>query len=231
MSEELRSATLGGFVDAMVTYKLSELRVSTPGVVESYDAAKNTAVVQVSIKRIMRTIEGSRVEEVPVPLPDVPVLQLRSSLGYLTIAPKKGDRVAVFFADDHLGTWSASQGTEPVDPAVIMPHSFSNAFAIVGLYPAADALSPAPSTEHVVLASLGSAKVLLGANDESGMQFVALAQKVLDELNKIKDAFNGHTHNVVFGACTAGGTTGTAPTSAGPIYTPASVAAERVKAK
>lgn len=62
----------------------------------------------------------------------------------------------------------------------------------------------------------------LGA--KSGAQFVALAQKVLDDLNAIKSHFDSHTH----GGVTSGGSTSGAP--AAPMPSPASVAASKVKA-
>lgn len=76
-------------------------------------------------------------------------------------------------------------------------------------------------------------KVMLGTEPT---EFVALANLVLDELNKVKDAFNSHTHSfsgTTTSGCSAGGSSGscTGTTAAGPVYTPASVAAEEVLAK
>lgn len=63
--------------------------------------------------------------------------------------------------------------------------------------------------------------------------FVALANLVLDRLNSIKSSFDGHTHDIAFGLCTAGGTTGVVPSAppGSPMPTPDSVAATLVKVK
>lgn len=80
--------------------------------------------------------------------------------------------------------------------------------------------------------------VHLGA--KSGAEFVALAQKVLDELNdvktdldSVKSTFDGHTHILTIAAQAGAGGTGTAAPPATGIpapHTPASVAASKVKA-
>lgn len=63
--------------------------------------------------------------------------------------------------------------------------------------------------------------------DKVGADFVALAQKVLDELNAVKSAFDGHTHTVPITG-PAGNTASTPPVA--PMPSPSSVAATKVKA-
>lgn len=76
--------------------------------------------------------------------------------------------------------------------------------------------------------------LLLGSTatvDQAAYQYVALATKVLNELNKIKTAFDSHTHTVsVATTCPAGAGSGTG-TGAAPTPIPAisSVASTRVK--
>lgn len=82
--------------------------------------------------------------------------------------------------------------------------------------------------------SIASDDLRLG--DPAATDFVALASKVADELDKIKSAFNSHTHDftgTTASGCTAGGASGTCTgaTASGPVYTSASVAASKVKAK
>lgn len=81
----------------------------------------------------------------------------------------------------------------------------------------------------VVKLVLNGTTVILGA--ESGAQFVALANLVLDELNKIQTAHNTHVH-ILAGTTSAVGTPIVA-TAAPPVitYTAAPVAATQVKAK
>jgi hypothetical protein len=75
----------------------------------------------------------------------------------------------------------------------------------------------------------------------TGFDFVAMAAKVLDELNKIKidldavkTAFDAHTHILAIAALAGAGGTGTAAPPATPItapHTPASVASANLKAE
>lgn len=63
-------------------------------------------------------------------------------------------------------------------------------------------------------------------------EYAARADRVDARLDALEEAHNDHTHSIVFGACTAGGTTGTA-SSAGPSATSSgeSTACDEVKIK
>jgi hypothetical protein len=58
------------------------------------------------------------------------------------------------------------------------------------------------------------AKLLALDIGDSPSSYLALATATKAALDDLQAKFNAHTHPVVFGACTAGGTTGTAPTAA-----------------
>lgn len=82
------------------------------------------------------------------------------------------------------------------------------------------------------------AAVLLGTLAQPVTDFVALAQRVLDELTAVKNAFNGHLHGPgtlnVSGVAAAGVTAGPSQNPAGiPLvtYSPSSVASSLAKAK
>lgn len=69
--------------------------------------------------------------------------------------------------------------------------------------------------KNLIIASTdASGKVKLGAPDGTGTQPAVLGNALQTRLADLESKFLGHTHPVVFGTCTAGGTTGTAPTSA-----------------
>lgn len=82
------------------------------------------------------------------------------------------------------------------------------------------------------------AAVILGVLAHPPTDFVALAQKVLDELNKIKNAFNGHVHGAGTFSNGGGAVAGASgppsqnPSGTPPVtYSPASVAATESKAR
>ncbi|MGV1608483.1 Gp138 family membrane-puncturing spike protein [Klebsiella pneumoniae] len=109
---------------------MSAMRVSIPGIIQSFDPDAVTAVVQPAIKGAEQDESGA---EVSVNLPllvDVPVLFPRGGGCTLTFPVKAGDECLVIFADRCIDFWWQSGGIqEPVDERM---HDLSDAFCIVG---------------------------------------------------------------------------------------------------
>lgn len=109
---------------------MSAMRVSMPGIIQSFNPDAVTAVVQPAIKGAEQDESGS---EVSVNLPllvDVPVVFPRGGGCTLTFPVKAGDECLVIFADRCIDFWWQSGGIqEPVDERM---HDLSDAFCIVG---------------------------------------------------------------------------------------------------
>lgn len=109
---------------------MSAMRVSIPGIIQSFDPGAVTAVVQPAIKGVEHDESGA---EVSVSLPllvDVPVVFPRGGGCTLTFPVKEGDECLVIFADRCIDFWWQSGGIqEPVDGRM---HDLSDAFCIVG---------------------------------------------------------------------------------------------------
>ncbi|HEE0524241.1 TPA: phage baseplate protein [Klebsiella pneumoniae] len=109
---------------------MSAMRVSMPGIIQSFDPDAVTAVVQPAIKGLEQEESGA---EVSVNLPllvDVPVIFPRGGGCTLTFPVKEGDECLVIFADRCIDFWWQSGGIqEPVDERM---HDLSDAFCIVG---------------------------------------------------------------------------------------------------
>ncbi|EOZ6583384.1 hypothetical protein LDP80_21680 [Klebsiella michiganensis] len=109
---------------------MSAMRVSIPGIIQSFDPGAVTAVVQPAIKGAEQDESGA---EVSVNLPllvDVPVVFPRGGGCTLTFPVKAGDECLVIFADRCIDFWWQSGGIqEPVDGRM---HDLSDAFCIVG---------------------------------------------------------------------------------------------------
>lgn len=109
---------------------MSAMRVSMPGIIQSFDPDAVTAVVQPAIKGAEKDESGA---EVSVNLPllvDVPVIFPRGGGCTLTFPVKAGDECLVIFADRCIDFWWQSGGIqEPVDERM---HDLSDAFCIVG---------------------------------------------------------------------------------------------------
>lgn len=109
---------------------MSAMRVSIPGIIQSFDPDAVTAVVQPAIKGAEQDESGT---EVSVNLPllvDVPVIFPRGGGCTLTFPVSEGDECLVIFADRCIDFWWQSGGVqEPVDGRM---HDLSDAFCIVG---------------------------------------------------------------------------------------------------
>lgn len=143
---------------------MSAMRVSIPGIIQSFDPNAVTAVVQPAIKGAEQDESGA---EVSVNLPllvDVPVVFPRGGGCSLTFPVKEGDECLVIFADRCIDFWWQSGGVqEPVDGRM---HDLSDAFAIVGPQSQAKKISGISTSAVELRSDDGSAKLSL--NPESG---------------------------------------------------------------
>jgi hypothetical protein len=108
----------------------SKIRVCIPGIVETFDPAKQTATVQPAITENIRI---GQEEAKPVKLPvltDVPVHFPRAGGYSITLPVKQGDECILVFADMCIDGWWQSGGTQ--DQIETRRHDLSDAFAIMG---------------------------------------------------------------------------------------------------
>jgi hypothetical protein len=213
-AQRLGQVTIAEVLDRAIRSRLARLRVSLPGVIESYDPATRTATVKPLLKETRFDEAGEEhVEALPM-VCQVPV-QFPGGGGFeITFPVAKGDSCMLLFADRALDKWLASgQDSDPID---LRRHDLSDAVALLGVSPTAGL-----TAHDAAVMTLGSRA---GAAD-----WVALAGKVLDELQAIHTAFNAHTHAVVT-SCGSGPGTGTAaaPAAMAPAG-PVASAAVKVK--
>ncbi|MGK4338101.1 Gp138 family membrane-puncturing spike protein [Klebsiella pasteurii] len=140
---------------------MSAMRVSIPGIIQSFDPDAVTAVIQPAIKGIEHDASGA---EVSVNLPllvDVPVVFPRGGGCTLTFPVKEGDECLVIFADRCIDFWWQSGGIqEPVDGRM---HDLSDAFCIVGPQSQAKKISGISTTATQLRTDDGSAFIELAA--------------------------------------------------------------------
>jgi hypothetical protein len=110
----------------------SDLRVSIPGIVQSFDAAKQTATIQIAIREKIN-INGE-LSWVDIPLLVDSMLVVPRGGGWL-VAPaiKPDDEVLVIFADFCVDAWYQSGGTQnnQIDKR---RHDLSDSFFIPGCW-------------------------------------------------------------------------------------------------
>ncbi len=242
--EAPRSPTLAEVVQLALESRLRSVHVALPGRIEKYDATQQKADVKPMVSDLSPTRDGEEVEESLPIIPNVPVVFPRGGGYFVTMPLAPGDFVLLVFNERSIDTWASGDGAEK-NPDDFRTHNLTDAVAIPGFYPFSQSVGEASIDTNMVMGKdSGSTihikddgEIHLGSENPS--EFIALAQKVLDELNSVKTdldgfktAYDSHIHNTT--ATVSTGSPGViAPTasSAPTPHTPASVASSKVKAE
>ncbi|MCK6585964.1 MAG: hypothetical protein L6Q76_00105 [Polyangiaceae bacterium] len=189
--------SLAALLRRVIDDSVSDIHVAIPGVVERYDAATQTAdVLPIAVRWLERDDEPSEDarERLPV-LPNVPVV-FPSGGGYMVTFPVAvGDSVLLVIASRSIEEWRTHgrhDESDPIDPRDQRLHDLTGAFAIPCIRPAGRELVSA-SGDHMVMGKdagedaatihIRATEVRLGS--DAATDYVALASKVNDELEKI----------------------------------------------
>ena len=154
--------TLRGGWDAM----RAGLWTALPGIVQSFDAAAMTCIVQPAIQARVRDPQGN-VVNLPLPLLlDCPVTFPGGGGCTLTFPVAEGDECLVVFASRCIDAWWQSGGVQP--QAELRMHDLSDGFVL-----------PGPRSQPRVLAGISRASTQLRADDgQSYIDLDAAARKV-----------------------------------------------------
>lgn len=110
----------------------SELRVAAPGIIQSYNAATNTATVQLAIREKVSQMDGTTADtDLPLLL-DCPVMMPRGGGYALTFPLVAGDECLVVFADSCIDAWWQSGGVQ--NQLEKRRHDLSDGIVIPGLW-------------------------------------------------------------------------------------------------
>lgn len=241
------------FYKVLSSFEL-DLHVALPGRVTAYNNSDQLVDVILGIKSILTTDEGEpQEEELPV-LYDIPVVFPRSKEFFISFPLSAGDFVLVIFNERPMDQWIERAGEQvpasgvygdPVAPGLRSMHDLNGAVAIPGLFPSKLTLSETSSSYMVIGKEGGqqisieatSGEVHIGENGSSDLEFVALANLVLSELQSVKGDLDSiqtwlasHVHT---GVTTGPGSSGVPPPTPPPptAHTPSSVASDNLKAE
>lgn len=186
--------TIAELLNAAMRAGARNLYTCLPAKVVKWDAAKQRAHCQPLIKDAYEDETGERqVESLPV-IPGVPV-QFMGAGGYrLTFPIELGTTGTLFFAHRSMDKWLSGDGKE-VDPEFDQDHGLGDAIFMPGLKPFGAPWESCP-TDHMTLGADGGVQAhfyedRIALGDESGNQYVALAQKVQDWFDAFNTAVNG----------------------------------------
>ena len=143
----------------------AELWTSLPGIIDTFDATKQTATVRPAIQIQQRLYDGStRWVTMPLLL-DCPV-QFPSGGGFsMTFPIKPGDECLVVFADRCIDAWwqsGAANGAQP--QAELRMHDLSDGFVIAGFRSQPRKLANYSTTDAELRTDDGQAHVRIAAN-------------------------------------------------------------------
>jgi len=140
----------------------ANLRVCIPGIIQTFDAATQTATIQPAIKDTV-TINGN-VQEVNIPvLIDVPVQFPRAGGFVMTFPVKKGDECLVFFSDMCIDAWFSHGGVQPQIEK--RRHDLSDGIAVLGVFSQPNKISSFSTTSVQIKSEIGNAKITVKANE------------------------------------------------------------------
>lgn len=151
------------FFRSMIEDGATDLRVSMPGIIQSFDPVEQTVSVQLAITEKIGDSEGT-VTNVKLPLVvDVPIM-IPTAGGYaLTLPIQVGDECLVIFADSCIDMWWQNGGVQ--NQLEKRRHDLSDSFAIIGCYSQPNRLS-SYSTDSVQLRNkAGTAYVEIKGNN------------------------------------------------------------------
>ncbi len=195
-------------LEAAITSALIDVHVSLPGKIESYDSITQTATVQLQVKRVLPKAGGGfATEDLPV-LENVPVQFPRTKKFMVTLPIESGDYGLVVFNEMSIDQWrSKGENTSPGD---IGRHTLTGGVFQPGLSPVLETILPAALGgddigEDLVIGLIGGGQIRVkpggtieavagGLGGQAADDFVAMATKVLTELEAVKTAYDGHTH-------------------------------------
>ena len=107
----------------------SSINCHVPGEIVAFDPESQTATVQPTVRRRIRTETGVQEMDYPL-LTDVPVLMLGGGTHCLTMPISPGDECLVLFSDVCIDAWFQSGGIQ--NQIIARSHDLSDGFALVG---------------------------------------------------------------------------------------------------
>lgn len=161
MSEEngilLNPPTFPALLQRHKTNILQTLNCFKVGTIQSFDAVKRRASVQIIFSRVLAVPanDGKQVQNYPILL-ECPVYTFQGGGGYLSMPVAKGDECLVIFSDSDLDAWLDQGSAAPLVPYSARRHDLSDGVVLVGLNSTPKPLSPAVTASEVSLAYSGA---------------------------------------------------------------------------
>lgn len=184
-------------IEDAITSRLIDVHVSLPGIVQSYDAALQTATIELGVRRVLETDAGAQVTETLPLLENVPVAFARTASFFVSFPLTSGDAGLVVFSEASIDQWR-SKGA-PSSPGDARRHSLTGGVFYPGLVPNAQALADPGIESDMAMGKVGDAQMrfrgstveVTSGGSDAAVDFVAMAAKVQSTLEAMLDIFSG----------------------------------------
>lgn len=189
-----QTPSLAQLLKLAVDNRLLDVHTALIGRIEKYDPSSQLADIQPVLRRAIKTQEGIDQEDLPL-LVDVPVIFPRAGGFFLSLPIQPGDYVQVIFNESSIDGFITAS-TPTIESAGRF--TLQGAVAIPGIFPQSASLQSAHKINFVagkdngVQIHIDGEKIRLGSDKAD--EALAIASKVKEELDRIKSAFNGHSH-------------------------------------
>jgi len=127
MEMDSEQTSLKELIESFVQDNRLDMNIAIPGVIKSFDGSKQTARVEVQIKK--KLVDGTILK--PATLSEVPVQQFTAGGFSITLPIRPEDGCLLIFAQRDITNWQKDGGAS--EPASDRSYDISDAIAIVGL--------------------------------------------------------------------------------------------------
>ena len=188
MPDDARDPDLGDLLALHGESLLDGVHTMLPGVIVSYDAAKQLADVQPQIKHRRLDEDGETVISIPYPVVhNCPVKFCGTARGRITWPVAAGDTCEISFASASIQRWISLGGL--VDPGEDRRHDLTDGTCYVGLHDAAHVPTDAP-TDAVVVHTSGGVLIKLGSSSAhesavAGDTYLAAANTMVSAIGTV----------------------------------------------
>jgi len=187
--------TLAGLLELLAMNIRHSIYCHMPATIVTYDENTQTATVKPSLMTNFETEDGETHAEILPDIHGVPVVLPRGAMGYINMPVNPNDHCMLLFQDKSMDGWMQNGGIL-TDPKDLRSHDISDAVAMMGLYPEAKPLNAAINKKNISMGFETGKQIHITPTNtihlgkEATTDFVALASKVLEELNVIANDIN-----------------------------------------
>lgn len=162
-NDSVRGVTTAELLRRSVRAEFAEgMHTMIPASVQSFDAAKQMANVQILVKDFHRNEEAALVvDSLPI-VCNVPVQFLTAGGFTFTVPIVAGTTGSLIFSERSLDAWLSSSGDE-VDPGLYARFSLGDCVFMPGLLPFGAPMSVAPPTDHATAGSVTGKRIHMHA--------------------------------------------------------------------